>query len=140
MLWIKKFQLWKKTTLGPLYSYHRVKTSWVKVTWWGQRRYKAKLVAKGYNQVYGIDYLNSFSPVAKVVAVRILLALSLSKRWNLHQLEINNAFLHGFLDEEVYLHPQKGYEKEKKGDVCKLNKSLYGLKQASRQWHIEFCK
>lgn len=77
-------------------------------------RYKARLVAKGYNQRFRIDYLESFSPVAKVVTVRILLSLSTSNNWFLHQLDINNAFLHGYLDEEVYLTPPQGYEKAKK--------------------------
>lgn len=62
-------------------------------------RFKARLVAKWYNQTYGIDYLDSFSPVAKVVTVSVLLSLSTSNGWFLHQLDINNAFLHEFLDE-----------------------------------------
>lgn len=91
-------------------------------------RFKARLVAKGYNQTYGIDYLDSFSPVAKIVIVRVLLSLSTANDWFLNQLNINNAFLHGYLDEEVYLKPPQGYSKAKEGEECKLNKSFYGLK------------
>lgn len=83
--------------------------------------------------MYGIDYVDCFSSVAKVVTIRILLAISTSKGWFLHQLDINNAFLNGFLEEEVYLLPPQGYDKEKKEEVCKLKKSLYGLEQASIQ-------
>lgn len=103
-------------------------------------RYKARLVAKGFHQEYGVDYSEVFSPVAKLVTVRVLIAIATSLQWNLHQLDVNNAFLHGFLHNDIYMTPPQGYRGAKKGQVCKLIKSLYGLKQASREWNIEFCK
>lgn len=102
-------------------------------------RYKVKLVAKGYNQVPGIDYTYSFPPVAKLVTVRLPIAYASAKRWPFHQLDINNAFLHGFLNEEIYIVPPEGYHKAAPDEVCLLKKSLYGLKHASREWNSEFC-
>ncbi|KAL0462720.1 UNVERIFIED_CONTAM: hypothetical protein Slati_0159600 [Sesamum latifolium] len=86
-------------------------------------KHKARLVAKGYNQIEWVDFFEKFSPVAKVVMVRTLLAAAASAGWHIHQLDVNNAFLYGYMDEDLYIDAPEGYSVPP-GHVCRLKKSL----------------
>ena len=101
--------------------------------------FKAKLVAKGFKQKEGIDYFDTYAPVARITSIRVLMALASIFDLYVHQMDVKTAFLNGDLDEEVYMEQPEGFVmsgNEKK--VCKLVKSLYGLKQAPKQWHEKF--
>ena len=98
-------------------------------------RYKARLVAQDFTQTYGIDYDETFAPVVKLNSIRVLLSIAVNLDWPLLQFDIKNAFLNGDLDEEIYMRIPPGFEgKIGSGNVCKLKKSLYGLKQSPRAW------
>ena len=97
------------------------------------------MVAKGFTQTYGVDYQETFAPVAKLNSVRILLSLVANFKWPLHQLDVKNAFLNGELEEEVFMTLPPGFEEELgRTKVCRLKKSLYGLKQSPRAWFERF--
>ncbi|KAM1054407.1 hypothetical protein PS2_001749 [Malus domestica] len=102
-------------------------------------RYKARLVVKGFGQKKGVDFDEIFSPVVKMTSIRVILGMTASMDLELEQLDVKTAFLHGNLEEEIYMEQPKGFEvKGKENLVCKLKKSLYGLKQAPRQWNKKF--
>ena len=103
-------------------------------------RYKARLVAKGFTQTYGIDYSETFAPVAKLNTIRVLLSLAANLDWPLQQLDVKNAFLNGDLEEEVYMDSPSDFESQFSQKICKLQKSLYGLKQSPRAWFERFAQ
>ena len=108
-------------------------------------RYKARLVAQGFSQQYGLDYDETFSPVVRTESVHTLIALATQKNLLLNQMDVTTAFLNGILEEEVYMKQPEGFVvKGKEKMVCRLNKSIYGLKQSPRCWnavlHEHLCK
>ncbi|KAG8475459.1 hypothetical protein CXB51_032225 [Gossypium anomalum] len=97
---------------------------------------KARLIVKGFSQKYGLDYMETFAPVARLDTIRLLIALAAQKQWKIHQLDVKSAFLNGFLEEEIYIDQPQGFVVSGKEQmVYKLKKALYGLKQAPRAWY-----
>ncbi|PKI67162.1 hypothetical protein CRG98_012411 [Punica granatum] len=105
----------------------------------GSPTFKARLVAKGFRQNKGLYYFDTYAPVARMTSIRVLMALASIHKLHVHQMDVKTTFLNGDLEEEVYMEQPEGFVllgNEHK--VCKLIKSLYGLKQALKQWHEKF--
>ncbi|KAK8686089.1 hypothetical protein V6N13_125116 [Hibiscus sabdariffa] len=101
--------------------------------------YKGRLVAKGFRQIHGIDYDETFSPVAMFKSIRILLAIAAFHDYEIWQMDVKTAFLNGKLEKDVYMTQPEGFvTPENAGKVCKLQRSIYGLKKASRSWNLRF--
>jgi hypothetical protein len=99
-------------------------------------KHKARLVAHGFSQKKGIDYEETFAPIARYTSIKTIIALAAKMKWKLHQMDIKTTFLNGVIEEEVYIEQPQGFEVEdRKSHVCKLKKALYGLKQAPRAWY-----
>ena len=98
-------------------------------------RLKSRLVAKGFTQVFGVDYEETFSPVGRKASLKMLIWLVLNKNWSWKQMDVDTAFLNSILNEEIYMDQPKGFE-DGSDRVCRLLKSIYGLKQASREWYL----
>eukprot|EP00253_Pinus_taeda_P013649 PITA_13649 len=104
-------------------------------------KYKARFVAKGYAQKEGIDYEETFAPVAQYTSIRSVISLIAEMGWEIHQMDVKTTFLNGVIEEEVYIKQLEGFEThEKRTHVCRLKKALYGLKHAPRAWLIQDCK
>jgi hypothetical protein len=99
-------------------------------------KYKARFVARGFSQKEGIDYEETFAPVARYTSIRTIITLAAKMKWKLHRMDVKKAFLNGVIEEELYIEQPQGFEVEdRKSHVCKLKKALYGLKQAPRAWY-----
>lgn len=100
-------------------------------------KFKARLVARGFSQRYGIDYNQTYSPTVRPESLRLLFAIAVEMNYHIHQIDVSTAYLNGELEEEIYMEQPEGFIDEKHPEfVCKLHRSLYGLKQSGRQWNV----
>ncbi|GJU86019.1 retrotransposon protein, putative, ty1-copia subclass [Tanacetum coccineum] len=134
-------KVWRLVVLPP--NAKVVKSKWIykkKTDMDGKVHiYKARFVAKGCTQTYGVDYEETFSPVADIRSIRILIAIATFYDYEIWQMDIKTAFLNGFLEEEIYMEQPEGFiDPNHPRKVCKLQRSIYGLKQASRSWNKRF--
>ena len=101
-------------------------------------KYKARVVAQGFSQVPGRDYLDTFAPVARLSSIRTILSVACLQDLEIHQMDVDTAYLNAPISEEIYMRQPAGFEERNAGGqplVCRLRKSLYGLKQSARNWH-----
>ncbi|KAA0026101.1 putative mitochondrial protein [Cucumis melo var. makuwa] len=149
-LWMKNIVLYSKQIHGAWYHHlpldqNVVGSKWVfrlkRHTDGSILRYKARMVAKGFHQHPGVDFFETFSPVIKASTIRVVLSIAVTNGWPLRQLDFNNAFLNGHLEENVYMMQPPGYVHPSYPKyVCKLNKAIYGLKQAPCAWNATLSK
>src|SRR5712671_3538201 len=133
---LHKNDTWELVDLPP--GQKSIKSKWVfKLK--ADGRYHAHLVAKGFTQIPSIDYDETFSPVARFESLRLLLALAALEDWEIHQMDVKSVFLNGVLDEEIYMEQPQGFITPRtETKVCHLKRAIYGLKQASHTWNIQF--
>jgi hypothetical protein len=127
---------WELVDLPP--GRKAVKSKWVfKLK--ADGRYRTRLVAKGFTQIPGVDFDETFSPVARFESLHMILVLAVLEDWHIHQMDVKSAFLNGVLDEEIFMEQPQGFiTTGSETQVCCLHKAIYGLKQASRQWNLQF--
>ena len=135
---LQKSNTWELVDLPP--GRKLVQCKWVYKTKFDANgyplKYKAILVAKGYSQVHGIDYNETFTPVTQMDSIRLALAIAASKQWEVHHMDVKCSFLNGDMNEDIFMQQPKVFSSNPYL-VYKLNKSLYGLKQAPRAWYAK---
>ena len=135
---LQKNNTWEQVDLPP--GRKLVQCKWVFKTMFAADgsplKYKEILVAKGYSQLHGIDYNETFAPVAKMDSIRLALPITASKQWEVHHMDVKCAFLNGDITEDIYMQKPQGFSTNP-SLMCRLKKSLYGLKQAPRAWYAK---